>query len=462
MSLPERVCRPAPPHAERLSTREASATAEVRAVSADALKELHRRLLRGDGTELALVDARQPEQFARRHLLYAANLPTSHVRLEAAARIPRAGTPLVVCDDGGGEAEAAALGLAALGYSDIAVLDGGIDAWAAAGGQLYAGINVPSKLFGELVEAHFGTPHVPATELASWLTEGRDGHGRDVAVVDARTGREFRRMSIPTARSCPGGELVRRMHELAGNAATVVVNCAGRTRSIMGAQSLRAAGMDRVVALKDGTMGWELAGFELEHGCDEAIPEPSAQGRQRASAAAAAVAERCGVRTVDAARLQEWRADTTRTTYLMDVRTPEEFAAGHLRDATSAPGGQLVQATDEYLATRGGRVVLADHDGIGATMTASWLMQMGWDAWVLEPDWLPDGRDAPDGDDACTGLTAGDDGEAERARRSRQPPLPYDPDDACVARAAMQAYLDWEVALPELYAADDLAEFRLR
>lgn len=420
--------------------------ADVRTITAAELMERHLRLLRGDGTELALVDAREPTEFTQRHLLYAANLPLSHVGLEVAARIPRAGAPVVVCDDGGGEAAAVALELTVLGCTDTAMLDGGIDAWAAAGGELYSGINVPSKLFGELVEEHFGTPHVTAAELAGWLAEGRD-----LVVVDSRTRREFNRMSIPTGRSCPGGELVRRVQDLIRDGTTVVVNCAGRTRSIMGAQSLRSAGLDRVVALKDGTMGWELAGLELEHGCDQLAPEPSEAGRAQAAAAAQAVAERCGVRTVDRAQLDEWLADTTRTTYFVDVRTPEEFAAGHLPDAVGAPGGQLVQATDEYLVTRGARVVVADGDGIGATMTASWLIQMGWDARVLEPGWL-------DGAGGSNLVSDGNDA-AEAALRSRQPPLPYDPEDADVARAAMQGYLDWEIALPDQYARDDLVEF---
>ena len=418
--------------------------ADVRTISAAELTELHWGLLRGDGTELALVDAREPTEFTRRHLLYAANLPLSHVGLEVAARIPRLDTPVVICDGGGGEAAAVALELTVLGYTEAAVLHGGIDAWAAAGGELYSGINVPSKLFGELVEEHFGTPHVTAAELAGWLVDGRD-----LVVLDSRTRREFNRMSIPTGRSCPGGELVRRVHDLIDDGTTVVVNCAGRTRSILGAQSLRSAGLDRVVVLKDGTMGWELAGLKLEHGRDELAPEPSAAGRAQAEAAAQTVAERCGVRTVDRDELDDWLAEGGRTTYFMDVRTPEEFAAGHLTGAIGAPGGQLVQATDEYLVTRGARVVLADHDGIGATMTASWLIQMGWDAYVLEPGWLEDAELVTDSAD-----------ETAAAIRSRQPPLPYDPEDADVARAAMEAYLVWEVALPDQYARDDLAEFR--
>ena len=275
--------------------------AEVQSISAADLTAAHRRLfegeqgdsrllegeqgdsrlLEGEQGELALVDAREPADFTRRHLLYAANLPPSHVGLESASRIPRLSTPVVVCDDGGGEAEAVALELTVLGYTDTAVLEGGIDAWAAAGGELYSGINVPSKLFGELVESRFQTPHVTADELAGWLADGRN-----LVVLDSRTRREFNRMSIPTGRSCPGGELVRRVQDLVDDSTTVVVNCAGRTRSIMGAQSLRSAGLaNQVYALKDGTMGWELAGLQLDHGRDE--QGPRADPRRKS-------ASRCG------------------------------------------------------------------------------------------------------------------------------------------------------------------------
>ena len=73
------------------------------------------------------------------------------------------------------------------------------------------------------------------------------------------------------------------MHDLAPDPDTlVVVNCAGRTRSIIGCQSLRNAGIpNRVVALKDGTMGWDLAGFECERGSDRVGAAPSPEGKAR-------------------------------------------------------------------------------------------------------------------------------------------------------------------------------------
>ena len=109
--------------------------------------------------------------------------------------------------------------------------------------------------------------------------------------------------------------------------------------------------------------------------------------------AAAQVAERCGIPRIDKATLAAWRADRNeRTLYVLDVRTPEEYRAGHLAGSRSAPGGQLVQETDAHIAAWNARVVLVDDNGVRATMTASWLKQMGWnDVAVLTAD--PSGGD---------------------------------------------------------------------
>src|SRR5207245_8921614 len=70
--------------------------------------------------------------------------------------------------------------------------------------------------------------------------------------------------------SVPGAELVLRAREAAPDpATTIIVNCAGRTRSIIGTQSLINAGVaNKVVALRNGTIGWTLAKQNLEHGAD--------------------------------------------------------------------------------------------------------------------------------------------------------------------------------------------------
>jgi rhodanese-related sulfurtransferase len=271
-------------------------------------------------------------------------------------------------DDDEQLAQRAARVLRRLGYRDLHVLAGGNAGWKAAGYELYSGVHVPSKAFGEHVEHHDNTPRIAAAELKAKLDAGED-----LVVLDSRPMSEYKVMNIPGALDCPGTELVYRVHQVAPRPETlVVVNCAGRTRSIIGAQSLINAGIpNKVVALKNGTMGWHLAGLELERGQTRTAPAPT--DTAPAKAAAAKVAKRFGIRTISVVELK-----SDRTTYIFDVRSPEEYAAGHLEGSISAPGGQLVQGTDSYAAVHGARIALVDDNGVRATMTASWLLQMGW------------------------------------------------------------------------------------
>jgi rhodanese-related sulfurtransferase len=339
-----------------------------------------RAMLR-DGGEMALLDVREEGVFSEAgHPFFANSLPLSRLEMMIRPLVPRFAARIVVYDGGdgrdGGLAERAAAKLSAIGYRDVAVMGGGARAWAAAGFELFTGVNVPSKAFGELVEHRCGTPHIAATELKRRLDTGED-----VLIVDSRPMAEFRNMSIPGAFDCPGAELVYRVPDrLVSPETLVVVNCAGRTRSIIGAQSLRNAGLaNEVVALENGTMGWELAGFMPSRGREDALPPPSPAGLKAARTLADDVARRFEIARIDDAALDDFAAEAeTRTLYLFDVRSPEEYAAGHLASARSAPGGQLVQATDAYMATRNARIVLTDDDGVRAVMTASWLKQMGW------------------------------------------------------------------------------------
>ena len=294
-------------------------------------KTLHAWLL--DGHELALLDAREDGEFGASHLFWAVPCPLSKREMRARALLPRLAVRICCVDDGRGLAEQLAAWLEGIGCTDVAVLDGGTKAWEAAGYELFSGVNVPSKAFGEWVEHHYGTESVDPPELKSWI----DG-GRNIVVLDSRTHEEFVRMSIPTGISVPGGELVYRIGDIAPDPKTlVVVNCAGRTRSIMGAESLRRAGIpNKVVALRNGTMGWELAGFRCDRGRTDRFapgtPKTAATALQRAQA----FAEQSGVGVIGAIDLARLEDDPDRTLYVLDVRDPAEFRAGHRPGSVNA------------------------------------------------------------------------------------------------------------------------------
>ena len=333
------------------------------------------------GQEIALLDVREEDPFAQAHPLFAANLPLGRVELDAWRRIPRRDTAIVVYDKGEGLALRAAEKLRQLGYTQVALLQGGLQGWRDAGGEIFIDVNVPSKSFGELVEHERHTPSLSAQEVKALLDAKAD-----VVVMDMRRFDEYQTMSIHTGISVPGAEVVLRAASLAPNPATqIVVNCAGRTRSIIGTQSLVNAGLPNpIAALRNGTIGWTLAGQTLDHGASRRFEPVSEAQRLQAAKRARRVADAADVQRASLADVDRFVAEATRSTYLLDVRTPEEFAAGHLPGFASAPGGQLVQETDHTVPVRGARIVLVDDDGVRANMSASWLKQMNWEVWVLD------------------------------------------------------------------------------
>ncbi|MEK7345890.1 MAG: rhodanese-like domain-containing protein [Pseudomonadota bacterium] len=333
-----------------------------------------------DGQEIALLDVREQGEYGEAHLFFGVPLPYSRLELDIARMVPRLSTRLVVYDaDGAGVAIKAAQRLTAMGYSQVRVLQGGTAAWQAAGHALFAGVNLPSKTFGELAEHAYATPSVSADELAAWLAAKED-----VVVLDGRPLAEFKKMSIPGATCCPNGELAYRVRHLVPSEKTrIVINCAGRTRSIIGAQTLINLGLPNpVFALRNGTQGWYLEDHVLEHGKTQAYGPPA--DVERMQAAASSLAARVGVQSVSDDTVMVWAEDTTRSLFLCDVRTPEEFAQGSLPGAQHTPGGQLMQAMDLYVGVRNARLVLFDSDGVRALTVASWLVQMGHDVHVLE------------------------------------------------------------------------------
>lgn len=351
----------------------------VKSISAAALKAaLH------DGREIALLDAREEVPFDARHLLMAACVPLSRLEIIVDASVPRRSARVVWCDDGEGLAQRAAARMVALGYGDVSLLDGGVAAWEAAGYPVYSGVHVPSKAFAEVVEHEAGTPWITAEELKRLIDTKAD-----IALFDSRSFEEFHANSIPTAISVPGAELVYRFADMVPSPKTmVIVNCGGRTRSIIGAQSLINAGVpNKVVSLKNGTQAWHLSGYQVLKGVTAKPPPVSPAGHAAAKAAADRVAQRFGIARIDAATLAAWQADSaTRTLYVLDVRDPDAYAAGHVPGMKNVPGGQLIQETDRHAATWGARVVLVDDDGVRAVMTAHWMKQMGWDAAAMTVD----------------------------------------------------------------------------
>ena len=226
------------------------------------------------------------------------------------------------------------------------------------------------------------TPAIDVEQLKKWKHQGKD-----LLLVDCRPFEEFNQASLPGSINCPGMELVTRVPGLVRSPDTVVVvHCAGRTRGIIGAQTLINANVvPHVVTLTNGMAGWILNGGELSHGNIQiaAKADPRVLGKTRSRVSK--LAHDAGLKVIDLKQLEQLKKQAHRSLFLFDVRTPEEFQTAHLPGFRLAPGGQLIQSLDAFVGTRGSRIVLCDDDGVRARMTGYWLKQMGWsEIYVLE------------------------------------------------------------------------------
>ena len=383
--------------------------------------------------EIALLDVRHEAAFATGHPLFAANMAAGRIELEAEARLPRKDVLIVLYDDGQGLVGVAADRLKALGYTNVRQLDGGLQGWKSAGYEVFEDVNSYAKAFGELVESRRHTPSLAAEEVSALIADGAN-----IQILDVRRFDEYATMNIPGSISVPGAELVLRAGRAAPDSeTTIIVNCAGRTRSIIGTQSLINAGVtNKVRALRNGTIGWTLAKQNLEHGSNRRGEIGAIAGGE---ANAHDVAYRAGVRHIGFKEMAALQAQADRTLYRFDVRSEEEYTAGHLAGFRHYPGGQLVQEIDMAAPVRGARIVLTDNLRVRADMTASWLAQMGWETCVLEGGY--DGK-----------LEIGPPLAIPKPDPSQRYRRPYEGTD--IKESAMQAYLDWEYGLVEQLRRD--------
>jgi rhodanese-related sulfurtransferase len=342
-------------------------------------RELRERFKSYD--ELAVIDVRDGGVHSSEgHILLSASLPLSHLELRVAALIPRLSTEIVVYDGGSDELAKRAVGrLRELGYGNVTLLKGGTQAWHKAGYELFTGSNVVGKAFGEFAEHVYGTPHISVREAKQ-----RIDAGENIVVLDSRPEHEFLNFSIPGALDLPGAELVYRFYAAVPDPdALVVVNCAGRTRSIIGAQALINAGVpNKVVSLANGTMDWLIEGYELQSGKTNLAPLPSGAALDAARASVERLRKRFDLRFIDRgvlADFQQEAAEGRRSLYLLDVRSQDEYKTGHVPGSRWAAGGQLVQQVGQWVATQNSRIVLIDNpDSVRASITASWLAQINW------------------------------------------------------------------------------------
>jgi rhodanese-related sulfurtransferase len=340
------------------------------------------KTLMGAETVYATFDVRERGEFNVCQIAGATSLPRSQIEFRIAELVPNRRIPIVLYDEGEGRAALALRSLIGLGYENVSILDGGLPAWQEEGLATAGGVNVPSKAFGEKVHHERTIPEISPKELRE-LQE----RAADLVIFDVRTPEEYGRFCIPGGLNVPGGDLILWAEALKQKPqTTVVVNCAGRTRSIIGTAGLLRMGLNNVCALKNGTMGWLLAGLDLESPATRMAPTAPNDSQKQAQQLAWRIADEEKIPWISAAELiDRWRTKDNGITYLIDVRSETEYEGGHIPGSLNVPGGQAVQRTDDFVAVRNGGIVFVSNQSARAVMAAYWYRQMGFrDVKVLE------------------------------------------------------------------------------
>ena len=327
------------------------------------------------GKSYALFDVRERGEYNAQQIFTATSLPRGQIEFRLLSLVPTHNVPVVAYDEGGERASLAAATMERMGYEKVSVLEGGLPAWSSAGYRTVSGVNVPSKVFGERVHSKLKVPEITPEKLKTLQEEKKD-----LAILDVRTPQEFSRFCVPGAINVPGGDLILWTEALRQKPdGTVVINCAGRTRSIIGTAALRRLGLTNVCALRNGTMGWTLAGLDLEHNPTRETPMPSPESSKRAGLLAERVEVEEGIPLISVPELLGLCNEAKRQVlYLIDVRSEREYAAGHIQGSMNIPGGQAVQRADDYIAVREGQIVFISHGQSRAVMAAYWYRQMGF------------------------------------------------------------------------------------
>ncbi len=339
---------------------------------------------------MALLDIREAGEIHDGHIPGTTALPRRMVEIRIAQMIPSPETLIVLCDEGGRRAALAAETLENLGYKNVSVLKSGVPAWISAGGSIVKGKNVPSKAFAEHLFEDERIPQITPESLNEWKTKNKPH-----LLLDIRSPEEHRIGFVPGAQNVPGVEIGNLVGDIESSGVPVVVHCAGRTRSILACATLRDLGLSNVYALKNGTMGWTLAGLPLS--TPEAgalLPAPTLSSKRAGAQRSRLLAQKSGVGYLNADSLKkllmEREAGKTNL-YVFDVRQENKFKESHIDGSISLPGGQAALFADEHIAVGGGTVVLVDDDQTQANITAYWLRRLGYPhVFVLEagiPSW---------------------------------------------------------------------------
>lgn len=346
------------------------------------------QILKKKEKSYALIDVRERDEYVKGQIYGASQISLPVLSEISCRQLPVKDIPIYLYSNHESRAGKAAAYLEAEGYTDVHVLKGGFTAYTEAGLPVVSGIHVRSKVQGEIIaELDGDVKFLTAEELHDQRVKEK------LLIVEVRPPEETEITgSIPGAIHIPGFELPLYMEDLKNSGKEIILTCAGRTRGIVATATIGRLGLGKVRNLKYGTLGWRLAGYDLQP-VERYQGKPSERSKEAANLAARELAVREEIAFISVEELQDFlhshasvyqRDDDgfseggNRTIYYLDVRQKEDFTQnGHIGGFQSFPGGQAVQNTDDVLTVKGAEIIFVCEDETRSILTAYWYKKMG-------------------------------------------------------------------------------------
>jgi cystathionine beta-lyase len=349
-------------------------------MSAGLFKKLYQ-----SGVPFALVDCRERRDFVDGHWFGSTNIPLSDLTNNIRRLVPETTFPIHVLDWQTRASHAAIARLKNLGYQAVTIHK---TAHPGEMGQGFVrGEYVWSKAFGEVVAHCANLPEVtPADYIADY---------QDALLFDVRPTAEYRDFTMPGSQSLPNSLLLANADALHGTGKMALLHCAGRTRSIIGGCTLKAAGYDGPFAIfKGGTQAWQLDGYEREHNANRIFAADSESSHMVETFLKRWHIPFTHIAPEGRKAFVESHGESLKFDVSDDAATGQRLAFGVVKIS----GTNLIQQTDRSIARYHVPVVLFDRgSGSRAAFAAYWLRAMGFSVQValLAEPFDPEPADEP-------------------------------------------------------------------
>ena len=313
-----------------------------------------------------LIDCRERRDYVHGHWFGSNNIPLSILPIRLPFLCSDQDFPIYFLDWGDAASVVALRLIEKLGYQNVTPQKTTQPTEPVVG--YVQGEYVWSKAFGEIVAHQSDILEVTPQQ---YMTDYQHAQ-----LVDVRPAGEYNRFTLPSSVNLPNSLLLANMEQLGHNADMVLLHCAGRTRSIIGAHTIKAAGYRGDFGIfRGGTQAWEIDGFTREHGANRTIGENIESAESVANFLKQWQIPSTQIQPTEISAFIETKSDHL----MFDVS--DDTANGVLvgENIIKVSGTNLVQQTDRSIARYHLPILLIDNaSGSRAAFAAYWLSRMGF------------------------------------------------------------------------------------